>query len=47
LELDGDRDDQVVLRAAMDAGSVHEFGPERPSLLQVFHEAMSEADGDR
>jgi ABC-2 type transport system ATP-binding protein len=42
LQLDASADDQAVLRAAMATGPVREFRRDRPSLLDVFREAMSE-----
>ncbi len=43
IELNGgSTDDQAVLRAALATGPVHEFRRHRPSLLDVFREAMGE-----
>jgi ABC-2 type transport system ATP-binding protein len=42
LQLDSSEDDQEVLRAALATGPVREFRRDRPSLLDVFREAMSE-----
>ncbi len=42
LQLDASVDDQAVLRAAMATGPVREFRRDRPSLLDVFREAMIE-----
>jgi ABC-2 type transport system ATP-binding protein len=42
IQLDASADDQGVLRAAMATGPVLEFRRDRPSLLDVFREAMSE-----
>ena len=44
LELDGSTDDQSVLRAALATGPVHEFHRDVPSLLDIFREAMTEAN---
>ncbi|AEV88115.1 ABC transporter ATP-binding protein [Actinoplanes sp. SE50] len=33
-------DDQVVLRAALDRGPVHAFGPVRPTLAEIFREVI-------
>jgi ABC-2 type transport system ATP-binding protein len=38
FDLAAPADDQVVLRAALDRGPVHSFGPVRPSLSEIFRE---------
>ena len=43
LELDAAADDQAVLRAALATGPVREFRRRVPSLLDIFREAMTEA----
>jgi ABC-2 type transport system ATP-binding protein len=42
VELGPTMDDQALLRAALAAGSVHEFQRDRPSLLDLFREVVSE-----
>ncbi|MFD1149501.1 ABC transporter ATP-binding protein [Saccharothrix hoggarensis] len=42
LELAPDADDQVVLRAALDTGPVHEFSRQRPSLTELFRSVVNE-----
>jgi ABC-2 type transport system ATP-binding protein len=42
LELDPSVDDQVLLRTALATGPVREFRRDRPSLLEIFREAMTE-----
>jgi len=42
LKLDASADDQAVLRAALATGPVREFRRDRPSLLDVFRETVSE-----
>lgn len=44
LELDDGVDDQTVLEAALRAGSVRHFGPERPTLVQLYREVVSRTD---
>jgi ABC-2 type transport system ATP-binding protein len=46
VELDHAADDQAVLRAALAAGPVREFAPDRPSLLDLFREAVGEPRPD-
>ena len=46
LELAPDADDQAVLRAALATGPVREFRHERPSLLELFREYVSEREND-
>jgi ABC-2 type transport system ATP-binding protein len=46
IQLDATTDDQALLRAALATGPVREFGRNRPSLLEVFREAMSEDRDD-
>lgn len=43
LRLNDSADDQAVLRAALATGPVREFRRDVPSLLDIFREAMSEA----
>ncbi len=43
LELGPEADDQAILRAALATGDVHEFRRRVPSLLDIFREAMTEA----
>jgi ABC-2 type transport system ATP-binding protein len=45
LELEPGGDDQVVLRAALDTGPVHEFRRDTPSLSELFRHVVSE-DGE-
>ncbi|GLW28810.1 ABC transporter ATP-binding protein [Actinoplanes regularis] len=40
FDLDPGADDQQVLRAALDRGPVHAFGPVRPSLAEIFREVI-------
>lgn len=40
FDLDSSIDDQVVLRAALDRGPVHAFGPIRPKLAEIFREVV-------
>jgi len=47
IQLNGGVDDQAVLRTALATGPVHEFGRDRPSLLEVFREAMSEGEHEQ
>jgi ABC-2 type transport system ATP-binding protein len=51
FELDDGTDDQTVLRAALAAGPVSEFGERRPSLTELFRHVVSEdvsaAEGSR
>nr|WP_189221705.1 ATP-binding cassette domain-containing protein [Saccharothrix coeruleofusca] len=42
LELAPDADDQVVLRAALATGPVHEFTRQRPSLTELFRSVVTE-----
>ncbi len=42
LQLGPSTDDQEVLRAALATGPVREFSRDRPSLLEIFREAMNE-----
>ncbi|GAB2988834.1 ABC transporter ATP-binding protein [Saccharothrix stipae] len=42
LEVAPDVDDQVVLRAALDTGPVHEFSRQRPSLTELFRSVVTE-----
>ncbi len=42
LELCADADDQLVLRAALATGPVHEFTRRRPSLTELFRNVVSE-----
>ena len=42
IQLDGEADDQAVLRAALASGPVREFRRRVPSLLDIFREAMTE-----
>jgi ABC-2 type transport system ATP-binding protein len=42
VTMDRGADDQVVLRAALDTGPVHEFGERRPSLAELFRHVVSE-----
>ncbi|ONI90456.1 ABC transporter ATP-binding protein [Saccharothrix sp. ALI-22-I] len=42
VELAPDGDDQVVLRAALDTGPVHEFSRQRPSLTELFRSVVTE-----
>jgi ABC-2 type transport system ATP-binding protein len=42
VQLDPTTDDQTLLRAALATGPVREFARNRPSLLEVFREAMNE-----
>ncbi|HYM97813.1 MAG TPA: ATP-binding cassette domain-containing protein, partial [Candidatus Sulfotelmatobacter sp.] len=42
IELEASTDDQVLLRAALATGPVRDFARDRPTLLEVFREAMSE-----
>lgn len=44
VELAPDADDQVVLRAALATGPVHEFRWRRPSLTELFRHVVSEHD---
>ena len=46
VELDPSTDDQAVLRAALAAGPVREFARDRPTLLDLFREAMHEPRPD-
>jgi ABC-2 type transport system ATP-binding protein len=46
LELGPGADEQQVLRAALATGPVHEFRHERPSLLELFREVVSEHERD-
>jgi ABC-2 type transport system ATP-binding protein len=43
LQLNESVDDQAVLRAALATGPVREFRRDVPSLLDIFREAMTEA----
>ena len=47
IQLNGEVDDQAVLRAALATGPVHEFRRDRPTLLELFREAMSEGERER
>lgn len=40
-------DDQVVLRAALATGPVHEFAERRPSLTELFRDVVSEDERER
>ncbi|NUT46067.1 MAG: ABC transporter ATP-binding protein [Saccharothrix sp.] len=42
LEVAPDVDDQVVLRAALETGPVHEFSRQRPSLTELFRSVVTE-----
>ncbi|MGM1064222.1 ABC transporter ATP-binding protein [Saccharothrix sp. Mg75] len=42
LDLALDADDQVVLRAALGTGPVHEFSRQRPSLTELFRSVVTE-----
>ena len=42
IELDASTDDQAILRAALATGPVQEFRADKPSLLDIFREAMTE-----
>jgi ABC-2 type transport system ATP-binding protein len=42
VTLDRGADDQVVLRAALETGPVHEFAERRPSLAELFRGVVSE-----
>jgi ABC-2 type transport system ATP-binding protein len=42
VDLAPDADDQVVLRAALDTGPVHEFSRQRPSLTELFRSVVTE-----
>ncbi|WP_238412267.1 ABC transporter ATP-binding protein [Saccharothrix deserti] len=42
VDLAPDGDDQVVLRAALDTGPVHEFSRQRPSLTELFRSVVTE-----
>ncbi|MEU4738892.1 ATP-binding cassette domain-containing protein [Actinosynnema sp. NPDC023658] len=42
LDVAPDVDDQVVLRAALDTGPVHEFSRQRPSLTELFRSVVTE-----
>ncbi|GAA3459986.1 ABC transporter ATP-binding protein [Saccharothrix longispora] len=42
LDLAPDADDQVVLRAALGTGPVHEFSRQRPSLTELFRTVVTE-----
>jgi ABC-2 type transport system ATP-binding protein len=46
LELAPGADDQAVLQAALATGPVREFRHERPSLLELFREYVSEREHD-
>ncbi|MEY9863122.1 ABC-2 type transport system ATP-binding protein [Catenulispora sp. GAS73] len=46
LILTGEADDQAILDAARAVGPVREFTPLRPSLADLFREAVAEHDGD-
>ncbi|WP_213454405.1 ABC transporter ATP-binding protein [Rhizomonospora bruguierae] len=41
--LERDADDQALLRRALETGPVHEFGPNPPSLTELFRHVVSEA----
>ena len=43
VELDPDVDPQELLDAARAAGPVHRFGPDEPSLAELFRDAVSDA----
>jgi ABC-2 type transport system ATP-binding protein len=47
IQLNDGVDDQALLRAALATGPVHEFARDRPSLLEVFREAMTEVENAR
>jgi ABC-2 type transport system ATP-binding protein len=47
LELAAGTDDQVILRAAMATGPVHEFARTRPSLTDLFRNVVSEHVADQ
>ncbi|MFI1989308.1 ABC transporter ATP-binding protein [Actinoplanes sp. NPDC020271] len=40
FDLDPGTPDQTILRAALDRGPVHAFGPVRPSLAEIFREVI-------
>ncbi|WP_184929587.1 ABC transporter ATP-binding protein [Saccharothrix ecbatanensis] len=42
VDLDAEADDQVVLRAALETGPVHEFSRQRPSLTELFRSVVTE-----
>ena len=42
LQVTSDVDDQVVLRAALETGPVHEFSRQRPSLTELFRNVVTE-----
>lgn len=42
VDLDPGADDQVVLRAALETGPVHEFSRQRPSLTELFRSVVTE-----
>jgi len=44
LELDEGVDDQAVLAAALRAGPVRHFGPERPTLVDLYREVVRRPD---
>jgi ABC-2 type transport system ATP-binding protein len=44
LEIEDDVDDQTVLAAALRAGPVRHFGPERPTLVQLYREVVRRTD---
>ena len=46
LLLTAEADDQVILDAARALGPVREFTPLRPSLAELFREAVADHDGD-
>ncbi|HXV93416.1 MAG TPA: ATP-binding cassette domain-containing protein [Pseudonocardia sp.] len=44
VRLAGDADDQVVLRAALAAGPVHEFRRHRPPLTELYRDVVTQED---
>jgi ABC-2 type transport system ATP-binding protein len=47
LQLCDDADDQLVLRAALATGPVHEFARRRPSLTELFRNVVTEHTDDQ
>jgi len=47
FRLDDEADPQALLRAAMDAGRVLEFGEHRPGLAELFRSTIGESGGTR
>lgn len=44
IELTDGMDDQAVLQAALRAGAVRHFGPERPTLVELYREVVRRTD---